>query len=354
MRIDKSRIRNISKVEMNCYTLGSFLVHGDYAKGGFDVPLITREEPVILAVNRGRSATYLAGGVDVEILKDEMTRAPLITTFSHDTALRLAEYIDRHFEELKKVAESTTRFGKLTSIEPQVCGSDLYPRIGMFCGDAAGHNMTEKAAIAISEYLENLPEFKGNVRLFSISSNYCTDKKPSFVNLEKGRGKWIKARVNIPREIVQKKLKTLPEIIVDLNYKKNVIGSRLAGILGGGNSHYANVVAAIFLATGQDIANVIEGSMGFTTAYCTKNGGLEFGIEMPCLICGTIGGGVDIPYAQANLEKMRCGGGGKPPGENAKKFAEIIGAVVLAGELSTMAELTKGGEFIKAHLEMER
>lgn len=354
MKIDKSRIRGISKVEMNCYTLGPFLVHGNYAEGEFDVPLITAEAPLVLAVNRGRSVVYLAGGVGVEILKDEMTRAPLITTFSHDTALRLSGYIKRYFKELKKVAESTTRFGKLTSIDPKVCGSDLYLRIGMSCGDAAGHNITEKAAIAISKHLEDIPEFKGSVYLFSISSNYDTDKKPSRVNLVEGRGKWVKAKAKISREIVEKKFRTLPETIVELNYKKNVIGSILAGTLGGCNSHYANMVAAVFLATGQDVANVVEGSMGFTTAECTDSGDLLFGIEMPCLICGTIGGGIDVPYAQANLERMRCAGGGNPSGSNAKKFAEVIAAVVCAGELSTMAELTKGGEFIKAHLEMER
>ncbi|NQU83564.1 MAG: 3-hydroxy-3-methylglutaryl-CoA reductase [Parcubacteria group bacterium] len=352
--IDESRIRSIEKVEKVCYTVGPLLVHGNYAEGEFDVPLITAEELVVVAVNRGRGAIFLAGGANVTITRDEMTRAPLITTTSPKVAIRLARYINHHLDEIGAVAESTTRFGKLTSIEPRVHHSDIYLRVAMFCGDAAGHNMVEKAAIAVSEHLENLREFKDDVHLFSVSSNYCTDKKPSVINLEKGRGKQVVASIEIPRAVVRQKLKALPEEIVALNYKKNIVGSRLAGTLGGENSHHVNMISAVFSATGQDVANVVEASMGYTRASCTEESDLKFSIEIPCLICGTVGGGTRLPYAQANLEKMHCVGGGNPPGTNAKKFAEIIGAVVLAGELSTMAELTKGGKFIEAHLKSER
>lgn len=348
------RCKERFKVEKECFVLGPFLIHGNYAEGEFDVPLITTEEPLILSINRGRSATYLVGGIGVEILKDEMTRAPLVETNSHDSALRLASYIKTHFNELVVVADTTTRFGKIRSLDPRVYNSDIYLRIGMFCGDAAGHNMVELASIAIVEYLKNLPEFKGCISRYAVSSNYCTDKKASLVNFQEGRGKWVKARAIIPGKIVREKLKTTPRRITQLNYKKNVCGSRLACAYGGQNSHYANIIAAIFQAAGQDVANVVEGSLGTTTAKCNSNGDLKFGIEMPCLICGTIGGGTRFPYARENLKKMGCVEGGNPPGANAKKFAEIIAAVVLAGELSTMAALTTGGEFIKPHLELER
>jgi hydroxymethylglutaryl-CoA reductase (NADPH) len=352
----KTEIRCVEKikVEMDCYFLGPFLVRGEYADGEFNVPFITTELPVILAVNRGRKIGNLAGGVNVKILKDEMTRAPLITTVSHETALRLEKYIKEHFPILEGIVSETTRFGRLTSVETRIYEMDLYMRVGMFCGDAAGHNMSEKGAIAICKHLENLPEFRGKISLLSVSSNFCTDKKASAINLSRGRGKWVKASAEVPRAIVETGLGVSPEQIVELNYKKNVVGSRLAGILGGQNSHYANMVAAVFLATGQDIANVVEGSMGYTTALCTREGNLEFSIEMPCLIVGTVGGGTQLPYARKNLRKIGCLGGGNPPGVNAKKFAEIIGAVVWAGELSTMAELAKGADFIRAHLDFER
>ncbi len=343
-----------TKIEIDCYTLGPFLIKGNYANGEFNVPFVTAELPLIPTINRGRSAAYLAGGIETKILKDEMTRAPLITTTSPRVAGQLAAYITNHFKELKNVAESSTRFGKLKSLEPLVHEKDLYLRIGMFCGDAAGHNMVENAAIVLSNYLENLQEFKGNVSLLSVSSNYCTDKKPSLANLEKGRGKRVLARAIIPRDVVQEKLKTLPEQIAELNYKKNIIGSQLAGAVGGGNSHYANIVSAVFIATGQDIANNVEASMGYTLASCTEKGDLCFSVEISCLIVGTIGGGTNLPYARVNLEKMRCYGSGNPPGNNAKKFAEIISAAVFAGELSTMAELTKAGKFIESHFKYER
>lgn len=354
----KEEIRCVKKtrVEMDCYFLGPFLINGKYAKGEFNVPFITTEIPLLKAINRGRSIACQIEGVRTEIVKNEMTRAPLITAASNEVALFLVEYIKKNFRELAGVVSETTKFGKLTSIYPVIKegGTDVYLRVGMFCGDAAGHNMSEKGAIAVCQHLESLLQFKGKISLFSISSNFCTDKKISKINARYGRGKWVVASARVPGKIMERRLGVSAKRFFDLHYKKNIVGSELAGIQSGQNSHHANMVAAIFLATGQDLGNVVEGSAGNDFVVCHENGDLTFTVEMPCLILGTLGGGVMFPYAQENLLKIGCAGSGDPPGSNALKFAEIVAAAVWAGEFSTMAELTKGAKFIDDHLKTER
>ena len=269
---------------------------------------------------------------------------------SKRSAKKLKNWINHNFVELKKVAESTTKYGILTSLESVVSGSDLYLRIGMSTGDAAGHNMTEKAAYAIAEYLHKVAPCK--VELGSLSGNYCIDKKPAVLNIEKGRGKIVQAEIILPEDVVKKNLKTTSKRIVELNLKKNIIGSELAGSLGK-NAHHANIVAAMYLATGQDIANVVGGSLGKTNADYL-GGELRFSVKLPALIVGTIGGGTKQAYARENLIRMGCYGAGNPIGSNSKTLAEVIAATVLVGELSLMAALTNGDELMKTHLRFER
>lgn len=349
---NNSKIKAVKEavVSIPTYTIGPLLVNGEYATGEFYVPLTVTEKAIIPSVNRGRKVTSLSGGVTTRVLKDEMTRAPLFITDSSQIATEFKTYILRSFKKLKQIADSTTQYGQLKSLEAEVVGSDIYLRIGMFCGDAAGHNMTTKAAEAIANYL--VKHFTSNVRLGSLSSNYCSDKKPAYVNIEKGRGKSVEAEITIPEKIIQEHLKTTGRKIVELNRKKNVVGSELAGSLGK-NAHHANIVAALFLATGQDIANVVEGSMGTTRAEYSDNE-LYFAVELPALIVGTVGGGTNLDYAQENLQLLKCHGPGKSIGYHAKKLSEIIAATVLAGELSLMAALTNNDELIKAHLLYER
>lgn len=336
------------------YIIEGIKVNGNYAKGYFDVPIATVESPVAITTNRGKKAINLAGGVNVNIKRDIMTRAPLISMKNKLDAVLLKNYIDLNQDLFKKIADSSTKYGRLCSIETKVFNEDIYMRIGMDCGDAAGHNMTTKAVSTIVNYLKKESDFKDKINFCALSSNYCTDKKPSRINLEKGRGKRVVAKLNFNKDIVNEVLKTDIEKLIALNHKKNETGSLLAGSLGGHNSHYANMIAGLFIATGQDVANVVEGSMGRTSAILRSKDSLDFIVDIPCMIVGTIGGGTRYSYAKKNLEMMDCYGAGNPVGSNSKKLAEIFGAIVLAGELSTMAALTTEEKFIDAHLKYER
>ncbi|GAG07238.1 unnamed protein product, partial [marine sediment metagenome] len=254
------------------------------------------------------------------------------------------------FPELKKAADSTTGYGTLTSITTKVLDSDLYLRIGMFCGDAAGHNMVEKAAAGIAGYL--IQQFSGKISLGSLSSNYCIDKKPGKINVEKGRGKSVEAQVVLNEDSIKKHFRTTGKRLEELNLKKNINGSKLAGSFAR-NAHHANMVAAVYLATGQDIANVVEGSLGETIIESYDKETL-FAVKLPSIIVGTVGGGTTLPYAQENLKLLECCGSGEPIGSNSKKLAEIIASTVLAGELSLLAALSNENELLKAHLCYER
>ena len=345
MKIDAEQ----TKIEIPTYKLGTFLIRGEYANGQFYVPFSVTEIPLIPSVNRGRKITYISGGIRTEILKDEMTRGPLLKTTSPKDAREIADYINAKFDDLRKIADSTSGFGKLQTLETKILDSDVYFRLGMFCGDAAGHNMTTKAAEAICLYLMNLFH---SIEYYVISGNYCTDKKPAQINIDKGRGKTVKATAVIPKTVIEEYLHTSAERIIEINHKKNIRGSQLAGSLGK-NGHHANIIAAIYLATGQDIANVVEGSLGETIAYLKENV-LEFSVLIPALIVGTVGGGTNLPYAQENLKLMECNGSGKIAGNNSKKLAEIIAASVLCGEISLLGALSNNGELMKAHEAYER
>ncbi len=343
---NKIRAINYSYTKIPTYEIGPIKVNGKYAKGEFNVCLTCTESPLIPSVKRGMKVANLAGGIKTKIIKDEMTRAPVIKAEKEETK-NIQNFIKNNFKELEQVANATTNYGKLSSIETKTHNGHLYIRIGMSTADAAGHNMVEKGSQAIMNFLKE----KFNFKLISISSNYCTDKKPSKINKEKGRGKWVKATVSIPKELLKKHLKTTPEELIELNQAKNIDGSKLAGSLGE-NAHFANIAGAIFLATGQDIANVVESSLGKTEVKLKDN--LEFSVELPSLIIGSVGGGTNLEYAKENLKKMECYGNGVDPGIKARKFAEIIAATILAGELSLMAALTNNDELLKTHMKFER
>jgi len=344
------RCLNYSVVAIPSYELGPFQINGDYAQGEYNLVFSVTESPLIPSINRGRKVINEAGGPQTRVLKDEMTRAPLLSTPSPRHAEELRHYLQTHFPVLRSIAERTTSYGALSSIEALIHENDVYLRIGMETGDAAGHNMAEKAAQAIVEHLQ---ELYPATKLISISSNYCADKKAAAIHQERGRGKSVLASVQISPDLLRRYLHTTSEAIVNLNEKKNIVGSRLAGSLGH-NAHHANIVAALYLATGQDIANVVEGSLGTTRASVGENNDLLFSVELPSLVVGTVGGGTSLPYARANLETMNCYGSGNPIGSNGKKLAELCAVAVLAGELSLMAALTNNDEVLKTHLQYER
>jgi hydroxymethylglutaryl-CoA reductase (NADPH) len=269
----------------------------------------------------------------VRILRDGMTRAPVFAARDVGHARNVAEWIENHLEELQETAQGTTSHGKLLDCVPYVTGTSVYARFEFDTKDAMGMNMVTIASERMSERIE----VATGAHLIALSGNMCTDKKPAAINLIEGRGKTVVAGVSLSAELVRSVFKTEPETLVEVNYRKNLLGSARAGSLGF-NAQAANVVAAIYLACGQDAAHVVEGSSGITSAEL-QNKDVYVAVTLPALQVGTIGGGTGLDTQKECLSLLGVAGGGDPPGTNAKAFAEIIACGVLAGELSLLGAL---------------
>lgn len=340
----KKNIENpIGAIQIPVGIAGPLKINGEHAEGEYYVPLATSEGALVASVNRGCSTITQSGGANVRIIDDKMTRAPVIKAESVMEAMELKKWIENHFNELKEAAESTTSHGKLLKIDPVVIvGRYLYPRFVYSTGDSMGMNMV---TIATESALSLLSKETG-AHVIALSGNVCVDKKPAALNLIEGRGKTLVAEIVVPKEIVNKKLKTTPAAIEEVNMAKNFVGSAISGSLGF-NAQYANMIGAIFLATGQDEAHIVEGSLGITTAE-DKNGDLYFSVTLPDVPLATFGGGTRLETAKECLEIMDAYGSGK-----VHKFAEIVAATVLAGELSLLGALA-AGHLARAHRDLGR
>ena len=333
----------IGTVQIPIGVAGPLKINGEHAKDEFFVPLATSEGALLASVNRGCSAITASGGANARVIGDKMTRAPAIKTESVVEAVKVKQWFEDKFDELKEIAESTTRHGKLVKIDPIIIvGNYVYPRFVYSTGDSMGMNMV---TIATEKVLAKLYDDLG-VHALALSGNLCVDKKPAAINIVEGRGKTVVADVLIPEAIVRTKLKTTAKSIEEVNVAKNLIGSAAAGSMAF-NAHFANMIGAIFLATGQDEAHVVEGSLGITTAE-DRDGDLYFSVNMPDLPIATVGGGTRLETANEGLKIIDCAGGGK-----VNKFAEIVISTVMAGELSLLAAIS-AGHLAKAHQELGR
>ncbi|GAA5819206.1 MAG: hydroxymethylglutaryl-CoA reductase (NADPH) [Methanobrevibacter sp. CfCl-M3] len=338
-KVSQKNIENpIGAVQIPIGIAGPLKINGEYAKGEFYIPIATSEGALVASINRGCSVITLAKGVNTLIIDDKMTRSPVIRSESIQESYTIKNWIENNFLRLKKMAETTTNHGELVKIDPiLIAGNYVYPRFNYSTGDSMGMNMV---TIATEKALELLEE-ETSGEIISLSGNACVDKKPSNINLIEGRGKSLIADILIPEEIVHNKLKTTAKSIEKVNTIKNLIGSAVSGSMGF-NAHYANIIAGLFLATGQDAAHVVEGSLGITTAE-NRNGNLYFSVTIPDLPIATVGGGTSIETAEESLKILDCYGAGK-----VKKLAEIMVATVLGGELSLIAALSSG-HLAKAH-----
>jgi hydroxymethylglutaryl-CoA reductase (NADPH) len=334
--------------------VGPIRLAGPAAAGDVMAPLATFETPLWPSVDRGAAVTRAAGGIRVVIADERMTRSILLEAPSAAEAVAAAAELGGRAAELDAVARRTSRFARLIGQHTQIVGRLLYLRLEFSTGDAAGHNMVTKAADAIMEWiLRAYPALAYG----SISANYCADKKASAVNGILGRGKYVVAETTIPARLCRRFLKTSPEKMVELNVRKNLLGSILAGGVRTANAHFANMLLAFYLATGQDGANVVEGSQGVVHAEAqpgADGGALYFSVTVPNVIVGAVGSGKDLPFVQANLADLGCAGEAAAPGAHARRLAAIAGAVVLCGELSLLAAQTNPGELMRAHLALER
>jgi hydroxymethylglutaryl-CoA reductase (NADPH) len=347
-RVVKRNIENmIGAVQVPVGVAGPLQINGEYAEGTYWLPLATTEGALVASVNRGASAITKAGGADVRVLSDAMTRAPVFAARDIVHAKEVADWAGAHLADLAAAAEKTTSRGKLLSVTPYVVGTNVFLRCAYDTKDAMGMNM---ATIATAE-IADLVEAETGAHLVALSGNMDVDKKPAAMNLIEGRGKTVVAGVHLSDELIRTVLKTDAKTLAAVNYRKNLVGSARAGALGF-NAHAANIIAALYLACGQDAAHVVEGSSAITTVEETE-GGAYVAVTLPAVQVGTVGGGTGIDTQGACLNLLGVRGGGEPEGTHAKAFAEIIGAGVLAGELSLLGALA-ANHLARAHKQLGR
>jgi len=322
--------------------VGPLRVNGSKANGLFYVPLATTEGALLATVNRGCSVTLLSGGVNVSVLGDIMTRAPVFRVKNIMHGNEVIAWLKGNIDTMRAAASRETSHGKLMTVKPFLSGRTLHVRLGFSTGDAMGMNMATLASEAIGAIIEK----ETGAKLISVSGNLCTDKKPAAINYIEGRGKTVVADALIPDSVIRERLHTEPDIFLETYYRKIMVGSAMA-LSFGFNSHFANMAAALFIATGQDVAQVVEASLGITTAE-RIDGGIYFSVLIPALEVGTVGGGTALPTQREALELMGCYGA-----EKAVKFAEIAAALILAGELSTLGAQS-AGELASAHKRLAR
>jgi hydroxymethylglutaryl-CoA reductase (NADPH) len=311
---------------------GPLSIVGKYAQGEYVVPLATTEACLVASVHRGAKAIAKAGGSVTFVESVGISRAPVFLVEEIKSEEKYTELLDRVFDEMKDSLENISKHTKLLRHEVAVRENYVYVRLWSKTGEAMGMNMVTITAKYLSDrFLENILDGK----LIATSSNWCSDKKPSYDNVKIGRKYQVTAKVVLNNEIL-KSLRVDGKGMMDVYYAKIKGGSELSGSLGH-NAHHANIVAAVYAATGQDLAHTVEGSLGSTNLKMVK-GGLEISVELPALVCGTVGGGIKLP-----LQSQFCNviGLKKKPstGVQSMELAEVIGAGVLAGEISLLAAI---------------
>lgn len=317
---------------------GPLLINGEHAKGEFFIPLATTEGTLVASYNRGMKVIYESGGVKTTILDDAMQRAPV---FHFEDARGVRDFgiwVKEHFDEIKAEAETTTKSGKLRNIEQYPVGKMMFLRFNYTTGDAAGQNMVGKATLVACEYIISV---NSTIKRYVLSGNMDTDKKPSQLNMLHSRGKRVAAEVTIPAGIIEKLAGVSVDRVVQQR-QVSTLGSFLAGSNNNG-SHAANGITALFIATGQDVANVSESSAGLVYVEKTAEGDYYFSITLPSLIVATYGGGTGLATQKEYLELLGCHGAGR-----VEKFAEIVAGTVLCGEIS-LASAVMAGDWVSSH-----
>jgi hydroxymethylglutaryl-CoA reductase (NADPH) len=317
--------------------VGPLKICGQAATGVFFVPFATTEGAMVLTYQRGAVAVTRAGGVRTRIVKDENHLDPIFVVRDLLEAEKLVAWIEGHGEELKEVVRQATGHGELLEIVPFIVGRRVALKIGFSTQDAMGANMIAIASENICKYIACHVAHEE----YLLRSNLSSEKKASGVNLLHGYGKTVLSEVIIPRKVVVRHLNSSPEAISSA-WHSWALGSFLAGMLGI-NAHLANGTAAVFMACGQDVAHVANASVGITMFEMTREGDLYVGVRLPNLIVGTVGGGTALGTQRECLEMIGCYGKGK-----SGKFAEVVAATLLAGEIGICAGITTD-QFLDPH-----
>ena len=302
---------------------GPLVVNGEHAQGEFYVPMATIEGTLIASYNRGMRVIRESGGVTTTVVSEAMQRAPVFMFKNARDGRYFCQWLKDNFDDIKAQAESTTSVGKLLEIEQYPVHNMVYTRFDYSTGDAAGQNMTGGATFVACEWIRaNYPK----LRTYGLSGGMDSEKKTSFVNSLKGRGRKVTAEITLPKEVLASVLRTTPELLRN----SHSIASLAAFLTGASNNaaHPANGLAALYMATGQDMANIGEANQCSVYSYVTTKGDLYYSITLPALIMATYGGGTGLSTQRECLELMGCYGKDK-----AYKLIEIAAGLVVAGEL---------------------
>jgi hydroxymethylglutaryl-CoA reductase (NADPH) len=323
---------------------GPLRVRGLHAQGDFHVPLATTEAALVASYNRGAHAATEAGGCTAVLLAEGVTRSPGFVFASASDCGRFAAWLVTQTDAMRAAAATTTRHGRLEDVRLAIEGNHLYLHLDYSTGDAAGQNMVTLATAAVCELL--LARTPVAPLRHYVEANMSGDKKASAQSFQSVRGKKVTAEVLLPAETVSRRLRTTATAMTDY-WRMSALGGVLSGTLGV-QGHYANGLAALFLATGQDVACVAEAAVGVTRMEARENGALYAAVTLPNLIVGTVGGGTGLPTQAAALDLLGLRGPG-----HARAFAEVAASLCLAGELSIIAALS-AGHFASAHGKLAR
>jgi len=317
---------------------GPLTIHGEHAQGEFIVPMATAEGTLVASYNRGMKILNLSGGVKVTVIGDAMQRAPVFVFEDARQARDFVAWVNEHLDQIREEAEATSSVARLRYIDTYLASKFAFLRFNFTTGDAAGQNMVGRATFAACSWI--LDQYDG-VRHFYLESNLATDKKASQVNIMHTRGKRVVAEAVVKKAVLEQHMRVKPD---QLFYHYNV--ANIGAILSGANNnglHSANGITAMFIATGQDVANVSESSAGILYTELTPDQDLYMALTIPSLIVATYGGGTGLATQKECLELMDCYGKGK-----VHKLAEIIAAVALAGEIS-LASAISSSDWVSSH-----
>ena len=317
---------------------GPLRICGEYADGEYLIPLATTEGTLVASHNRGMKVLNLCGGVKTTVMADAMQRAPVFAFRDARACRDFVQWVQSHVEQIRREAEATSSVARLQYIDPYVASKFAYLRFNFTTGDAAGQNMVGRATLAACEWI--LAHYQG-IANFYLESNFATDKKASHINILRTRGKRVTAEATIPRDVLTRHLRVEPEVL-QYHYGVSNVGAFLSGANNNG-AQSPNSITALFIATGQDVANVAESSAGVLYSELTPTGSLYLSLTIPSLIVATHGGGTGLATQRECLEILDCHGKGK-----VNRLAEIIAGVALAGEISLGAAISSS-DWVSAH-----
>ncbi|MDP7421879.1 MAG: phosphotransferase, partial [bacterium] len=337
----------VGTVEVPVGVAGPILVKGTYTDGYVAVPIATTEGALVSSITRGARACNMCGGVKVHVTRQHMLRAPMFICQDMDGAINLQRWIEKHREEIIAKAESISSVARLVRLEPVLFNNALHVKFFYDTGDASGQNMTSACTFFACEWIETKVKEYSSIkyRHYRIEGNFSGDKKLNYQNFILGRGISVVADAFVNERVLRRLLRVTPGDLVD-GWRNAEVAAAQIGMFGA-NINFANVVAGVFTATGQDIASVHESAGGIIKVYC-EGDGVRVSTVLPSLVIGTVGGGTSLPSQRECLEIMGCYGSGR-----VFRLAEIIAAACLSLDLSTMAAIASG-DFVHAHERLGR